>query len=135
MHMLFHLGQTAAIKGTWPLWTAHIEQKSIETLTMVGWNNNRAVNTASSKSFKPKRFTRRLNKVEGKYIQKQQLNQFHCYNKNMELVDRMDQNVAKCRIDGYPNERIVVVPFCLNGRCCSTEWAGVVLFWQRQRWW
>ena len=66
---------------------------------MVGWNKNRAVNIASSKSFEPKRFTRRLNKVEGKYIQEQQLNQFHCYNKNMELVDRMDQNVAKCRID------------------------------------
>ena len=33
------------------------------------------------------------------WLKQQQLNQFHCYNKNMELVDRMDQNVAKYRID------------------------------------
>ena len=39
------------------------------------------------------------------------------YNQNMDFVNRMDQNVAKY---WYPNEKIVVVPVCLNGRYCSS---------------
>ena len=35
---------------------------------MVGWNNNRVVNIASSKSSKPKIFVWRLNKIKKKYI-------------------------------------------------------------------
>ena len=49
-------------------------KKSSATLTVVGLNDNRAVYIASSKISEPKRFVRRLNKVEGKYIQEQQLN-------------------------------------------------------------
>ena len=50
------------------------------------------------------KFVRRWNKVERKYIQEQQPNQFHCYNQNMDFVKRMDQNVAKHRIG---NEKMV----------------------------
>ena len=57
-------------KGMWPLWTAHIKQKK-------QCNFDRSLFKLSE----PKRFVRRLNKVEGKYIQEQQLNQFYCYNK------------------------------------------------------
>ena len=32
------------------------------------------------------------------YIQEQQPNQFYCYNQSMGFVNRMDQDVAKCRI-------------------------------------
>ena len=39
-------------------------KKSSENLTMVGWNNNRVVNIASSKSSKPKIFVWRLNKIK-----------------------------------------------------------------------
>ena len=42
-------------------------------------------------------------------------NQFHCYNQNMGSVNKMDQNVANF---WCPNEKMVVVPVCLNGRCC-----------------
>ena len=44
------------------------------------------------------KFVRRWNKVERKYIQEQQPNQFRCYNQNMGFVKRMDQNLAKHRI-------------------------------------
>ena len=56
-----------------------------------------------------------LEQSQKKYIQEQQPNQFHCYNKNMGFINRMDQNVAKY---WYPNEKMVVIPVCLNGRCC-----------------
>ena len=43
-------------------------KKNSATLTVVGLNDNRAVYIASSKFSDPKRFARRLNKVDGKYI-------------------------------------------------------------------
>ena len=30
--------------------------------------------------------------------------------------------------DWYPNEKMVVVPVCLNGRCCSSGCVGIVLY-------
>ena len=72
--MHYFWGQTAAKKGMWTLWTAHIMQKSGATLTAVGLHDNRVVYIASSKFSEPKRFVRRLNKVEGKHIQEQQPN-------------------------------------------------------------
>ena len=30
--------------------------------------------------------------------------------------------------DWYPNETMVVVPICLNGRCCSSGCVGIVLY-------
>ena len=69
---------------------------------MVGQNNSRAVYIASSASCEPKRLVRCWSKVERKYIQEQQPNQFHCYNQNMGFVNRMDQNVANY---WYPNKR------------------------------
>ena len=44
-------------------------KKSNANLTVVGWNDKRSVYMASSKSSEPKRFVRRLNKVETKYNQ------------------------------------------------------------------
>ena len=54
--------------------------KTSVILTVVGENDSREVYIASSESYVPKRFVRCLNKVERKYSQEQQLNQFHCYN-------------------------------------------------------
>ena len=52
--MHHHWGQTAAKKkGTLPLWTAHIKQKGIAALTVVGWNNNWEVYIVSSQSSEP----------------------------------------------------------------------------------
>ena len=42
-----------------------------------------------SVSCKPKRLARCRNKVERKHIQEQQPSQFHCYNQNMDFVNRM----------------------------------------------
>ena len=69
--MCFHaLSQTAAKKRTWPL----SSKKSSATLTVVGWNDNRAVYIASSESSESKRFVRRWNKAAQKYNQEQQPN-------------------------------------------------------------
>ena len=57
------------------------------------------------------------------YIQDQQPNQFHCYNQNMSFVNRVDQNVVNY---WYPNEKMVVVPICWNGRCCHSGCGGIV---------
>ena len=81
----------------------HVEQVTAEqdstTITVVGWNDNRAVYIASNcLSSKPTRNVQRWSKIERKYIQVLQPNQFHCYNQCMGYVDRMDQNVAKYRI-------------------------------------
>ena len=78
----------------------HFEQRSSSkkcsaALTVVGLNNKRAVYIASSKFSEPKRFVRRLNKFGGKYIQEQQLNQFHCHNLNRVFFPKMDQRVSK----------------------------------------
>ena len=54
--------------------TAHMQKSSVNS-TVVGLNDNRgAVCIASSQFSEPKRFVRRLDKVEGKYIQGQQPN-------------------------------------------------------------
>ena len=45
------------------------------------------------------RFVRFWSKVERKYIQERQPNQFYCYNQIMGFVNRMDQKVAKYGID------------------------------------
>ena len=57
-------------KGTWPLWTAHIKQKSSGTLTVVGWIDSSAINIASSESCERKRFVRCWNKVEKNIFKK-----------------------------------------------------------------
>ena len=60
---------TVAKRTVATLKSAHQEKKSNANLTVVGWNDKRAVYMASSKSSEPKRFVRRLNKVETKYNQ------------------------------------------------------------------
>ena len=38
------------------------------------------------------------NKVEKKYMQASQPKQLHCYNQNLDCVNRMGQNLTKYRI-------------------------------------
>ena len=54
-------------------------------------------NIAFSESCQPKRFIQCWSKVEKKYTQQQQPNQFHCYSQIMGFVYRMDRNVAKSK--------------------------------------
>ena len=72
---------------------AHPARKSSKTLirTTVG------LFTQLSESYEPKILFGCWNKVERKYIQEQQPNQFQCYNQNMGFVNIVDQNVAKYR--------------------------------------
>ena len=91
-------GQTAAKKECRHFGQGTSSKKNSATLTMVGLNDNREVYIASSKFSEPKRFVRCMNKVEGKYIEKQQLNQFHCYNKSRVFFEKMDQSVSKYKI-------------------------------------
>ena len=51
--------------------------------------------------------------------------QFHCYNQNMDFVNRINQNVAKY---WYPNEKMVVVPGSFNGRCYYSDCVGIVSY-------
>ena len=48
----------------WQLWISHIMKKSSANLTVVCWSNIRVVYKASSKSFKPKIFVWRFNRIE-----------------------------------------------------------------------
>ena len=64
--MHYHYGETAAKK--WAVTILSIthqakKKKSSENLTAVGWNNNRMVYIASSKSSKPKILVWHLNKT------------------------------------------------------------------------
>ena len=54
--------------------STHQEKTSSTTLRAVAWNDNRLVYIASTESSEPKRFVWRLNKVERKYIVKQEPN-------------------------------------------------------------
>ena len=63
-------------------------------------------------------------KFERKYIQEQQPNQFqpeHGF---------CQQNGSECSQveDWYPDEKMVVLPISLNGRCCSLGCMGVALY-------
>ena len=60
-----------------------------------------------------------------KYIQEQHPNQFYCYNQTMGVFNGMDQIVAKY---WYPNEKMMVVPVCLNDRCCYSGCVGIVSY-------
>ena len=120
------LGTSSWKKGMWHT----SSKKSSATLTVVGLNDKRAAYIASSKFSEPKRFVRRLNKFGGKYIQEQQLNQFHCHNLNRVFFSK-DGPESFQVIDWYPNEKMVVVPVCLyvpcfDVGCCSSECVGVV---------
>ena len=57
-------------------------------------------------------------KLYSKYIQEQQPNEFDCYNQDMGFVKKNRPERGQVQ-DWYPNEKIVVVPIGLNGKCCS----------------
>ena len=65
---------------------------------LVGTTYIRAVYIAFPQPSELNRLVRRWNKVERKYIQEQQPNEFYHYNQNMSFNNRMDENVAKYRI-------------------------------------
>ena len=98
---------------------AHQVTESSRNLTVVGFNDNRAVCVASSKFSEPKRFVGCLNKVEGKYIQENnQINSrvtIRTWDFPTEWPERFQVQ------DWYLNEKMVVVTVCLNGRYCSSE--------------
>ena len=66
--MHYWCGQTAAKMECEHFGQRTSSKKSSANLSVVGTNGNRAVCIASSKFSEPKRFVRRLKKVEGKYI-------------------------------------------------------------------
>ena len=51
-------------------------------------------------------------------------NIFKNNNEIMGFVNGMDKNMAKY---WYPNEKMVVVPICLNGSCCHSGYMGNIL--------
>ena len=103
--MHYQWGQTAAKKKRGHFKHRTSSKKSSATLTVVDWNVITAVYIASNcLSSELKRFVSRWNKVERKYMQVQQPNQFLCYKETMDFVGRMDQNVAKCKI-GIPMKK------------------------------
>ena len=112
-------------KQKWQLGTAHIKQKSGVTLTVVGQNDSSVIYIASYKSCEPKRSVQCWNKIEKKNIQEKQPNQLHDYNQNTVFVNRMDHNVTKHQ---YSNEKMVVVPVGLNGRCSYSRCLGIALY-------
>ena len=71
------------------------KKSSVTLLRVVGQNDSIAIYIASSESCEPKIIVRCWKKVEKRYVQEQQPNQFHHYNQNMGSVNRMDQNVVK----------------------------------------
>ena len=75
---------------------AHIRQKS-SVICVVGYNDSSSAYIDSSESCQLKIFVPCWNKVERKYIQEHQPNQFYCYSQNMGFVSRIDQNVVKYR--------------------------------------
>ena len=116
--MHYHWGQTAAKKGTLPLWTAHIKQK--RQLRVVGWDNNRGAYReayiVSSKSSEPKRFEQSWKKVYSrkttKLIPLLQSKHGFCQQNGPEQVQAQDW---------FPNKKILVVPVSLNGLCCFSK--------------
>ena len=82
---------------------------------------------ASSESCEAKRFVRCWSNVDRKYIKKQQT-------KSISLLQPehgfCQQNGPECGQvqDWYPNEEMVVVSICLNGRCCSSGCVGIVSY-------
>ena len=90
--------------SSWPPWSSqHSSNECAQQrkCTIVGNKQLQKNRTwqlwTSSESYKPKKFSRCCNKVEGKYIQEQQPNQIHCYIQNMRFINRMDQSMANYR--------------------------------------
>ena len=95
---------------------AHIKQK-------------RAVYIASSESCQPKRIVRCWNKVKRKYIQGTTTKSIPLLQPEHEHGFCQQNGSERGQVqDWYPNEKIVVVPVCLNGRCCFSWSVGIVLY-------
>ena len=70
-----------------------------------------------------KRFARRLEKVEIKYIQEQQSNEFQLQ-LGQEFYQHIGAEVGQVQAC-YVNEKMMVVPVCLKGRSCFSECTDV----------
>ena len=89
-----------------------------------GWKDHRALYIASSKSFEPKKFIRRLNKAERKYVIKLYYYIIKAYYYQPEHGFFRQNEPERCQVrDWYSNKEIEVVPIC-----CSSEWVGVVSY-------
>ena len=99
--MHYHWGQmsTTKKKGTWPQLL----------LNLVNLKDLFGVGTKSKKYIYSRATT----------------NQFHCFNQNLDFVNRMDQSVTKY---WYLNEKMAMIPVCSNGRCCSSGCEGIASY-------
>ena len=122
-----HWGQAAAKKWNVAILNsaAHIKQKSSVTC-VVGQNDNRAVYIASSESCQPNRdlfgagtkLKESIFKITTKSIPLLQPEHGFCQQNGSERGQVQYW---------YLNEKMVVVPVCLNCRCCSSGCVGIVL--------
>ena len=69
-------------------------------ITVTGWNSNCTVYIASNSI--PSQSTELVcccNKIDQKFIQTSQPNQFHCCNQGMGFIKEMDQNIAEYHME------------------------------------
>ena len=120
------LGSNNRKNRMWQLWISHIMKKSSANLTVVGWSNNRVVYKASSKSFKPKLFVWRFNKIERSIfknstkINSTVTTRTQAFTTEWTGMLPRQWLVSKWKSDG--------VSACLNGWSYSSECVGVVSY-------
>ena len=125
MQIHYNLGQTAAKKGNLATFNseAHIKQKRC-LICVAGQNDSSALDIASSESCQPNRnlfgTEAKLKKVYSKAKIKS-IPTEHGFGQN----NGSERGQTK---DWYPNKKMVVVPVCLNDRCCFLECVGIVLY-------
>ena len=91
---------------------------------MVGYNDSGVIYIDTSESREPKRFVRCWNKVE-KIYSKITTKSVPLLQPEHGFCQHNGSDVAKYL---YPNEKKVVVPACLNGRCCSSGYVGILSY-------
>ena len=118
--MHYHWEQTSAKKRTWLLWTMHINQKiSVNLIGLVdsGWLERQQYDLHSFFWILWTFFQLCSNteQIFCSVLEQSWKKKFKNNTQNMGFVNRMDQNVTKY---WYSNEKMAVVPVCLNGSCC-----------------
>ena len=96
MQMHCHWEKIAARKGTWPLWIAHIKQKSNVTLSVLLWTYE--IFLELEQSWK---------------------------NNNHGFCQQNGPKCGQLQ-DWYPCEKMIVVPVSWNGECCSSGCVDIV---------
>ena len=104
---------------------AHDQQKCCVTC-VAGQNDSRALSIASSVSCQPNRnlFDVGANLKESIFKSNNQINSTVTTRTWVLTKNGSERGQTQ---DRYPNKKIMVVPVCLNCRCCSSVCAGIVL--------